>query len=189
MPSEGGHGGAARTADEVMESAHHEAAHAVFALHDGIEVEEVFVDGYRGQCTIRRADVYAQYPWEYALFTLAGAHAACVYETLQHPEPEDAPVSSLLEEEERLPRGDAGTAVDMLRRVVSAEDNDFDGLEDAYAAALVELEMLIEDRWSEIEAVAFVVIKKWRESADGAGWLEGDEVAEIVGSARVEGEE
>jgi hypothetical protein len=93
MRSEAGHGVAARDEDEVLASAHHEAAHAVFALHDGhAEVEAVFVDDYRGQCTIWRADVYEQYPWEYALFNLASAYAAFVYETLQHPEPEVAPV-------------------------------------------------------------------------------------------------
>jgi hypothetical protein len=77
----------------------------------------------------------------------------------------------------------------MLRRVVSAGDTGFGGLEDAYAAALVELGMLIENRWSEIEAVAFALYERWRESAEGEGRLEGDEVAEIIGSARVEEEE
>jgi hypothetical protein len=37
--------------------------------------------------------------------------------------------------------------------------------------------------------VAFALYERWQESADGYGRLEGDEVAEIIRSARVEGEE
>ena len=77
-----------RSYDEVLLSAYHEAAHAVFAHHDNIDVDDVVVSDNRGGCTIDRADLYERYlPFRYAQFFLAGAYAALIARELRHPKP------------------------------------------------------------------------------------------------------
>jgi hypothetical protein len=50
-----------RGEDEVLLSAYHEAAHAVFAHYDNIDVDNVTVSNNWGVCTIYRDDLYERY--------------------------------------------------------------------------------------------------------------------------------
>ncbi len=178
-----------RDSDEVLLSAYHEAAHAVFAYHDDIGVGGVWVSDERGECAILRADFYERYlPWKYAQFCLAGAYAAGIAADLEHPKPEDVPLSWLLSESDRTPKGDAWWAVEALGKVVSAEDAIFGSVSEAYAFALMKLARLVEERWGEIEAVAFALHERWEKNGETVGRLQADEVTQIIDSAREEKE-
>ncbi len=109
-----------RDEDEVLLSAYHEAAHAVFAHYDDIDVGNVCVSGEGGNCVIYRADQYERYlPLSYAQFYIAGAYAAGVAADLEHPKPDEVPLSWLIAGAERTPEGDAWYALEALKRVVT----------------------------------------------------------------------
>lgn len=85
-----------RDEDEVLLSAYHEAAHAVFAHYDDIDVYNVCVSDERENC-VYRADLYERYlPMRYAQFNLAGAYAAGVAADLEHPKLDEVPLSWLI---------------------------------------------------------------------------------------------
>ena len=169
-----------RNADEVLLSAYHEAAHAVFAHHDNIDVDNVAVFDNRGACTLHRAELYEfDLPLRCAQFCLAGAYAAFVAAALEHPKPEQGSLSWLIEEAERTPEGDAWCAIEALERVVNRGDV-FDSLGEAYAFAVIKLAGLVEKRWEEIEAVAFILHDRWLESEEGIGRVDGHELPQII---------
>jgi hypothetical protein len=144
-----------RDEHEVLLSAYHEAAHAVFAYRDDTSIDSVYVSSEQGNCAIRRADLYERYlPLRYAQFCLAGAYAAAVAADLEHPKPEQMPLSWLFAEAERTPEGDAWYALVALKTVVDKSGGIFDGVGKAYVFAMLELAGLVEERWDEIEAVA-----------------------------------
>jgi hypothetical protein len=169
-----------RNADEVLLSAYHEAAHAVFAYHDDTGVDSVYVSSEEGNCIIYRDDLYERYlPLRYAQARLAGAYAAFVAAALEHPKPEHVSLSLLSADAERTPGGDAWCAIEALERVVK-EGDVFDSLGEAYAFAVLKLAGLVEKRWEEIEAVAFVLHDRWLESEEGIGRIDGDEIPQII---------
>lgn len=173
-----------RDEHEVLLSAYHEAAHAVFAYHNDTSLGEVWVSDEWGNCTIYRADLYERYlPLNYAQFWLAGAYAAGVADVLQHPRPDQISLSWLSAEAERTPEGDAWCAFEALKRVVK-EGDVFDSVGEAYAFAMMKLAGLVEERWDEIEAVAFALYQRWEESDDGIGRIDGDELPEIIERTR-----
>jgi hypothetical protein len=162
-----------RDEHEVELSAYHEAAHAVFAHYDGIDVDNVCVSDERGNCDIYRADLYERYrPMRYAQFYLAGAYAAGVAADLEHPTPDEVPLSWLIAGAERTPEGDAWYALEALKRVVK-EGDVFDSVGEAYAFAMIKLAGLVEKRWYEIEALAFALHDRWVESEEGIGRVDG----------------
>jgi hypothetical protein len=174
-----------RDEDEVLLSAYHEAAHAVFAHYDDIDVYNVCVSDERGDC-VYRADLHERYlSMRYAQFNLAGAYAAVVAQQLRHPEPDQIPLSWLTAGAERTPEGDAWCALEALKRVVK-EGDVFDSVGEAYAFAMIELAGLVEKRWYEIEALAFALHDRWVESEEGIGRVDGDEVPQII--ERTQGE-
>jgi hypothetical protein len=174
-----------RDEDEVLLSAYHEAAHAVFAHYDDIDVYKVCVSDERGNCDYR-ADLYERYlPMRYAQFNLAGAYAAGVAAGLEHPKPDEVPLSWVIAGAERTPEGDAWCALDALKRVVK-EGDVFDSVGEAYAFAMIKLAGLVEKRWDEIEALAFALHDRWVESEEGIGRVDGDELPQII--ERIQGE-
>ena len=174
-----------RDEDEVLLSAYHEAAHAVFAHYDDIDVYNVCVSDERGNC-VYRADLYERYlPMKYAQFYLAGAYAEGVAADLEHPTPDEVPLSWLIAGAERTPEGDAWYALDALKRVVKVGDV-FDSVGEAYAFAMIKLAGLVEKRWYEIEALAFALRDRWVESEEGIGRVDGDELPQII--ERIQGE-
>lgn len=177
-----------RDEHEVLLSAYHEAAHAVFAYHNNTDVDNVTVSDNRGACTIHRADLYERYlPLRYAQFCLAGAYAAGVAQDLRHPKPDEVPLSWLLAESERTSEGDARCAIEALKRVVK-EGDIFDSVGEAYAFAMLKLARLVEKRWDEIEAVAFALHRRWAENEEGIGRVDGDDLPQIIGHVRGENE-
>jgi hypothetical protein len=169
-----------RNEDEVLLSAYHEAAHAVFAHHDTTDVDNVTVSDNGGICTIYRADRYERYlPFRFAQCCLAGAYAAAVVQQLRHPKPDQIPLSWLIAEAERTPEDDAWCAIEALKRVAE-EGYGFDSVGEAYAFAMIKLARLVEKRWDEIEAVAFVLYQRWVESEEGIGRVDGDEMPQII---------
>ena len=169
-----------RNADEVLLSAYHEAAHSVFAYHDDTGIDSVCVSSEEGNCIIYRDDLYERYqPLRYAQARLAGAYAAFVAAALEHPKPEQGSLSWLIEEAERTPGGDAWCAIEALERVVKQGDV-FDSLGEAYAFAVIKLAGLVEKRWEEIEAVAFILHDRWLESEEGIGRVDGHELPQII---------
>ena len=174
-----------RNEDEVLLSAYHEAAHAVFAHYDGTDGYNVYVSDERGNC-VYRADLYERYlPMRYAQFNLAGAYAAIVAADLEHPTPDEVPLSWLIAGAERTPEGDAWYALEALKRVVK-EGDVFDSVGEAYAFAMIKLAGLVEKRWYEIEALAFALHDRWVESEEGIGRVDGDELSQII--ERIQGE-
>ena len=177
-----------RSEHEVLLSAYHEAAHAVFAHHDNIDADNVTVSDNGGACTIDRADRYERYlPFRYAQFCLAGAYAAAVAQELRHPKPDQMPLSLLIAEAERTPDGDAWCAIESMKRVVKDGDV-FDSVGEAYAFAMIKLAGLVEKRWDEIEALAFALYHRWVESEDGIGRVDGDEMPQIIEQRQGENE-
>ena len=175
-----------REENEVLLSAYHEAAHAVFAHHDDTDVDNVCISSEQGNCAIRCADLYERYmPWRYAQFCLAGAYAAAVAADLEHPKPEEVPLSWLLAEAERTPEGDAWFAVEALKRVAK-RDTIFDSVGKVYAFAMLELAGLVEERWDEIEAIAFALYQRWAESEEDVGRIDGDVMPQIIEHMRGE---
>jgi len=173
--------------DEVLASAYHEAAHAVFAYYDDTEIDLVWVSDETGNCTIWRADLYERYlPWEYAQVCLAGAFAAYVATTLEHPKPESVSLDWLRVNADRVPEGDAWWALNVLEDYASRDEFPFEGIEVAYSTLVEGLGELVEERWDEIEAVAFALHSGWSESEQGIGRLEGHEVTQIIESVREE---
>ena len=169
-----------RNADEVLLSAYHEAAHAVFAYHDDTVVDSVYVSSEQGICTIYHADRYERYlPLRYAQSRLAGAYAAVVAQQLRHPKPDQVTLSCLIADAERTPEGDAWCALESLKRVVE-EGDIFDSVGEAYVFAMIKLAGLVEKRWDEIEALAFALHDRWVESEEGIGRVEGDEMSQII---------
>jgi hypothetical protein len=178
-------GGMIGDPDERMSTCHHEAAHAVFAYHDGVEIDAVGVSDERGYCTILRADLYERYqPWEYVRFCLAGVYAAYVADTLEHPQPGEVSMPWLRGEARRVPQGDAWRAIETLEDYASTDGFPFGSIEEAYAALFEGLGALVEERWREIEAVAFSLFDKWSESEQGIGRTDGDELTLIIESTR-----
>jgi hypothetical protein len=161
---------------------YHEAAHAVFAYHDSVEVDEVWVFNQRGQCTISEADhCDRDLPWEYAKFCLAGAYAAHVAMTLEHPQLEQMPLSGLREDAQRVYEGDAWWAVHSLEDYASTEGFPFGSIEEAYAALIEELWEAVEERWAEIEGLSFALRDKyWESGEEKAGRLDSNELTRII---------
>ena len=177
-----------RDADEVLLSAYHEAAHAVFAHYDDIDVYNVCVSDERGNCVIYGADLYERYlPLKYVQFYLAGAYAAGVAAELEHPKPDEVPLSWVIAEAERTPEGDAWCALEALKRVVK-EGDVFDSVGEAYAFAMIKLAGLVEKRWDEIEALAFALYQRWVESEEGISRVDGDKMLQIIGHIQGENE-
>ena len=178
-----------RDTDEVLASAYHEAAHAVFACYDDTEIDVVWVSDETGNCTILRADLYERYlPWEYAQFCLAGAFAAHVATTLEHPKLRSMPLDWLRANADRVPEGDAWWALAVLEDYASTDEFPFGSIEVAYPHLVEGLGELVEARWDEIEAVAFALHDGWLESEQRVGRLEGHEVTQIIESVREEAE-
>jgi hypothetical protein len=177
-----------RDEHEVLLSAYHEAAHAVFAHHDDTNVENVWVSDERGNCTIYGADLYERnLPLRYAQFCLAGAYASGVAAELEHPKPDQMPLSWLFAGAERTPEGNAWCAIEALKRVVNRGDI-FDSVGEAYTFAMIKLAGLVEERWDEIEAVAFVLYQRWVGDEEGIGRIDGDELPQIIGHTHGENE-
>jgi hypothetical protein len=122
---------------------------------------------------------------KYAQFNLAGAYAAVVAADLEHPKPDEVPLSWLIAGAERTPEGDAWCALEALQSVVK-EGDVFDSVGEAYAFAMIKLAGLVEERWDEIEAVAFALFLRWAESEEGIGRIDGDELPEIIEHTRRE---
>ena len=115
----------------LTDRCHHEAAYAVFACHDGMELDEVWISDKEGACTIYRADLYERYkPWRYARYCLAGVYAGHLACTLEHLESEDLPLSRLHQVAERVPEGDAWWVVEILEDFAAAEDFPFKDVEE-----------------------------------------------------------
>jgi hypothetical protein len=121
----------------------------------------------------------------YAQFNLTGAYAAIVAADLEHPTPEEVPLSWLIAGAERTPECDAWCALDALKRVVK-EGDVFDSVGEAYAFAMIKLAGLVEKRWDEIGALAFALYQRWVESEEGIGRVDGGEVPQII--ERIQGE-
>jgi hypothetical protein len=172
----------------LTDRCYHEAAHAVFACHDGTEVDKVWVSGNEGACTIYRADLYERYkPWRYARYCLAGAYAGYLACTLKHPELEDFSLSHLHQIAERIPEGDAWWVVEILEDFAAAEDFLFKDVEEAYVALFSNVGEQIEVLWDAIEAVAFALWDRyWESGEEKLGCLAGSDVTSIVKSTHGE---
>jgi|SRR5215211_5493878 len=175
--------------EEILrERCYHEAGHAVFACHDGTEIDKVRVSDKKGVCTINRADLYEQYsPWRYAQFCLAGAYAGHLGVTLEHPKVEDVPISELREDAVRVPEGDAWWVVDILDDFAATEDFPFADVEEAYAVLFDDVGEQMERLWEAIEAVAVALLNSyWESGEEKLGCLAGGDVISIVESTREE---
>jgi hypothetical protein len=84
---------------------HHEAAHAVFAYHAGLKIDSVVAEEEGGRCDINLSE-HREWtsPGQLACFCLAGAYAAYLATTLQHPDSKDCPLEWLREEAEKTLR-------------------------------------------------------------------------------------
>ena len=139
------------TADphERLLTCYHEVGHAVFAYHDDIVIDEVWVSDESGGCVIWSADLYERYQtWEYARCCLAGAYARYIAETLVHPKPEEMSLDRLRERADELPEGDAWWVVNALEDNVARDECPFESVEDAYSTLWEELGELVEERWN-----------------------------------------
>ena len=118
------------------------------------------------------------------LFTFAGAYAAYLALGFSHPKPKEVTLGWALEVEKKKPDGDAATALQALRRVVGQNDSVFDSLEEAYTFLMLKLARLVEERWSEIEAVADELWERfWKSGAERVLLLYG-EVVTLIEAAR-----
>jgi hypothetical protein len=169
--------------DDRLFTCYHEAAHAIFAYYDDTGIDNVWVSDEWGNCTICRADLYERYqPWEYARFCLAGAYANYVAKTLEHPKLEWVSLDWLRANADRVPEGDAWWILYTLENYVSRDECPFESVEDAYTTLFEEVGELVEERWDEIEAVAFALHSKWLESEQGIERMYGYEVTQIIKS-------
>jgi len=158
---------------QLISRCHHEAAHAVFAYHAGLEIFSVVAEEEGGRCDINLPE-YREYssPGELACFCLAGAYAAVLATTLfYHPDSEDVSLEWLREEADKTPEGDAYWALVYMERMTSYGDPS-DDINEVHASVLKTLAESVEDRWLEIEAVAFALMRRGR--------LDGQEVVEII---------
>jgi hypothetical protein len=169
---------------------YHEAAHAIFAYHDEVEIDEVWASDERGGCSLYRAELYKRYePWGYARFCLAGAYATYIAETLEHPKPEQLSLSQLREDAQKVPEGDAWQALVTLEHYARTADCPFGSIEDAHTALVEDLRVQVEDHWDELEAIAFELWARYWESGKKLGRLGGGEVVRIIESTRKEGKD
>jgi hypothetical protein len=123
-------------------------------------------------------------PWRDALFSFAGAYAARLALRFGHPKPEEVTLSWALEKEKKKLDGDAAAALQALRRVVGQNDSVFDSLEEAYTFLMLKLARLVEERWSEIEAVANELWERfWKSGTERVLLLYG-EVVTLIEVAR-----
>jgi hypothetical protein len=51
---------------------------------------------------------------------------------------------------------------------------------------MLELAGLVEERWDEIEAIAFALYQRWAESEEDVGRIDGDEMPQIIEHMRGE---
>lgn len=84
----------------------------------------------------------------------------------------------------KKPDGDAAAALQALRRVVGQNDSVFDSLEEAYTFLMLKLARLVEERWSEIEAVVNELWERfWKSGTERVLLLYG-EVVTLIEVAR-----
>jgi hypothetical protein len=157
---------------QLISRCHHEAAHAVFAYHDGLEMFSIVAEEEGGSCEINLPK-YREYssPEELACYCLAGAYAAVFATTLYHPYPEDLSLEWLREEAEKTPAGDAYWALVYMEWMTSCGDPS-DDINEVHASVFETLAVSVDFSWQEIEAVAFALMQRGR--------LDRQEVVEII---------
>jgi hypothetical protein len=158
---------------QLISRCHHEAAHAVFAYHAGLEIFSIVAEEESGSCEINlpKNREYSS-PEELACFCLAGAYAAILATTLfYHPYPEDLSLEWLREEAEKTPEGDAYWALVYMEWMTSCGEPS-DDINEVYASVLETLAESVDFWRLEIEAVAFALMQRGR--------LDGQEVVEII---------